>query len=253
MIKGLISAFRTLTIIPIPIKTEDNFKTAVVWFPIVGLVLGAILFFIAKLQIMLKLNHIFISFFFVFFSALLTRGIHLDGLADFADGFFGGYTKEKILKIMKDSNIGTFGALALMFVVFFKWICFDKLLVDGNLNFTVLAYILSRFSMSMLSYALPYARNNAGTAKPFVEGVTILHAALPFIFAFLLSILIFKLAGVVLFLLALVITAILGYYFYFKIDGVTGDLLGATCEIIEVSVLFFATFNINGLLLWVNL
>lgn len=240
MIRGLITAIRTLSIIPVIGKDADDFSSSIIWFPFVGFLLGGTLFLFVKAGLLFGNHYKTLSFLCVFLSAVLTRAIHLDGVADFADGFFGGYTKEKILLIMKDSNIGTFGALALIFVVFFKWLGFLYLIESGHYVLIVPIYIASRFVMSDLSVRLTYARDN-GTGKPFATSARMAHLIGALLFSFILSLL-FGVFGLSILFVGYIISIILGLYFKRKIGGITGDLLGASCEISETVLLILLIF-----------
>jgi adenosylcobinamide-GDP ribazoletransferase len=240
MINGLITAIRTLSIIPIIGKDAEDFSSSIIWFPFVGFLLGGALFLFIKISLFFTDQYKIIALISVFLSAVLTRAIHLDGLADFADGFFGGYTKEKILLIMKDSNIGTFGALALIFVVFLKWLGLLYLIENRHYDLIVPIYVASRFVMSDLSVRLRYARDN-GTGRPFVKNAKLKHLIGALFFAIILS-LPFGVIGLAILLIGYIMSLMLGFYFVKKIGGITGDLLGASCEISETVLLILSIF-----------
>lgn len=104
--------------------------------------------------------------------AFLTRGLHLDGLADVADGFGGGYTRERRLEIMKDSRTGPLGALALIFAVLFKVAALHTLIPAHCWTGMLLAPVLSRLAMVLGAYRMPHARKAGGLATPFLEAMT---------------------------------------------------------------------------------
>lgn len=243
MIKGFITAIRTLSIIPISGKDATNMGEAVSFFPAVGLLLGIIIFLTAKFGGFVSSWYYGTAAILVFLDAFLTRGIHLDGVADFSDGFGGGYQQEEVLTIMKDSRIGTFGVLSLVSVILIKFISFAYLLEHRNYIVIIPIYVVSRWVMSELSVRLPYARKEGGTGKPFVENSKLSNrlSAAAMTLLFMLP---FAFLGFVLMIVGWVMSYLLGIWFMKRIDGITGDLLGASCEI-TVSVLLFlsAVFN----------
>ena len=238
MINGLITAIRTLSIIPVPGKDAEELSDAVVWFGFVGFLLGIILFLSIKGGLLLTKWPEGIAGFAVFLSAAATRGIHLDGLADFSDGFGGGHTKEKILTIMKDSNIGTFGALSIALVLLFKWISIVSLIKDNNYAYIVPIYVSSRLVMSFLSSHLPYARKGEGTGKPFVENASKKHSIYAFLISFFLVLIWSGVMGVYILFIGMLFSLFAGSFVKKKIGGITGDILGASCEITETLLLF---------------
>ncbi len=252
MIEGFISAVRTLTIIPIHGKDAEDLSSAVAWFSLVGFLLSLVLVLFIYIMLRLTNQYQLIAILTVFLGAFLTRGIHLDGLADFADGFGGGFDKEKILTIMKDSDIGTFGALSLIFVVIIKWLAVLKMVKTDSFSLIIPAYVVSRFSMSYLSVFMPYARKKAGIGKPFVENAKTKDAVIAFAVSFVLVAIAAKGAGIAMLFSGFFITFLLRLLYMKKLGGVTGDLLGATSEIIETLLLicgFYFNIYLKGFIL----
>ncbi len=237
MIKGFLSAFRTLTIIPVLDKKSDNPSGAVIWFPFVGFLIACFLTLFIRISLFLTDWYQLIAIFTVLLSALITGGIHLDGLADFFDGFGGGYDKNKILTIMKDSNIGSFGSLSLIFVILIKWIVFFKIIATHTFIIIIPAYVTSRFAMSYLAVSMPYARKEGGVAKRFVENGKTSYVIAAFIISFALNLAIAKQIGVFMLFSGFLAIFPLKALFFKRVGGITGDLLGATSEIIEIFTL----------------
>lgn len=163
---------------------------------------------------------------------VVTGAFHEDGLADSADGFFGGYTPERRLEIMKDSRIGTFGGLALILHFGLSVSALATLRSSDVLATLIWAHALARLSSLPLAYALPYARG-AGANKPVAEGLTLIV-----VFGGLTSIV--TLAALLIWLYPQLHTKLLcsavlaipfwlgaGWYCKRKIGGITGDALGA--------------------------
>jgi len=162
----------------------------------------------------------------------ITGALHLDGLADTADALFSHKIRDKKLEIMKDSRIGTMGAVALIVVLLAKYIAFKE--ID---NFYELLFVpaYSRFSMVAGIYFLPYARKD-GFNRNFFKTQSI-SVFIPGLIIMLLSII----CGLAFFYLinTLFISLVIAVlFFYWKsVQGVTGDMLGACCEISETSLL----------------
>ncbi|NTU58275.1 MAG: adenosylcobinamide-GDP ribazoletransferase [Chlorobiaceae bacterium] len=239
---GLVTAIRTLTILPVPGRDAERFSASLYWFPLVGLLVGALQALPAmagaaagwlELAALLALAS----------GGILTRGLHADGLADLADGFFGGRDREASLRIMKDPNVGSFGALALIVVTLFKWVCLLELVRHGAFGMIAAGVMLARMSQVLLAERLPYARAEGGTATAFVEGAGISHLVVALLSALILLMPLvhfdpFK-AG---FLMAGAVgsASAVGLLSWRKIRGVTGDVLGACSESTEVVVWIIA-------------
>ncbi len=246
MINALVTAIRTLSVIPIPGSDTSDFARATVWFPFVGFLLALPVFFFIKLGMYLTTWRQLIAVLSVLLGIFLTRGIHLDGLADCADGFGGGYTKERILSIMKDSDIGVFGALALISVLALKYIAFDEIIHRDILFLIIPSYISSRFTMSYLSFAMKYARKKEGTARRFVQNATLKDVLLAFSISFVLNAAVAKTVGVAMLFISFSVAFVLKMFYAKKIGGVTGDVLGATSEIVETILLIAGVLLCQG-------
>jgi adenosylcobinamide-GDP ribazoletransferase len=168
---------------------------------------------------------------------ILTRGFHLDGLADWADGFGGGRDKERTLAIMKDPHTGAFGVMAIILVLMAKWVACSRLMETGSMSWIVPACIVSRAAVAELAVCLPYARMEGGTAGPFVDRALPAHRFKALASALLLVVVFKGLAGTVVFMGGWAACRLLGLWFLKRVGGVTGDLLGACCELVETGVL----------------
>jgi len=235
---GLVTALRTLSILPVPGREAERFSDSLYWFPITGFLLGVLqagLGYTGNTFGWPELSSLLV----VLGGIALTRGLHADGLADFADGFWGGKTREAALRIMKDPQVGSFGVLALVAVMGMKWVLLLQLLHHDAFNWIVAGTVLSRWVMVPLAVMLPYARTGGGTAASFVEGSKRVHLVLATIS---MLVLLFSLMGFQpLFSLAAAASALLagmvtGFASKRKLGGVTGDVLGATSELTEVAV-----------------
>jgi len=190
MLSGLVTAARTLTIFSVPGKDSEKFSNSLYWFPVVGAFLGALLGAVAWLGVRSGWNELAAAG-VVVGGLLLTRGMHADGLADMADGFWGGRDRARILSIMKDPNVGSFGALALFSLMLLKWVAVLRLAEHGAFTVIASGVLLGRLSQVLLAVSLPYARRDGGTASGFVGGAGFRHAAVASGLSFLILLLLF--------------------------------------------------------------
>ncbi len=243
MLKGLITAVRTLTIIPVPGQDTERFSSALYWFAPVGLLLGSILFLISWLIGLLDAPawHEGTAILILGTGIFLTRGFHLDGLADFADAFWGGYDREKTLAIMKDSFIGTFAVVSLVLVLLAKWVVLIRLLETDKAIWIIAAFIISRTVLVELTACMPYARED-GTAAAFVRGSGIKHRLVALVFASTILYFIFNIAGLILMVIGLIFCRLFGLWCLKRVGGITGDLLGTSCELTETLICYLAIF-----------
>lgn len=236
---GLASAFRTLTIVPFPGNESESPATGLYWFVPVGLLLGLVCMGVAML-LSPVMSPLLSGALVVASLVWLTRAFHLDGLADTADGFGGGWTKDRTLEIMKDSHTGAFGVVAVATVLVVKVAACATLCDYGEYVSILFIPVLSRFLVAVQTVANPYARSGGGTAARLVAESRVRHALaavaevalLMFLFGIHHSI------GNVLAALAagsLVTFAIAGISRR-RIGGITGDVLGATAELSETAI-----------------
>ena len=246
MINGLITSLRTLSSIPIKGKEAEKPVNALPWFPVTGLILGTIAATISCLSwASTPLWTFGLALLLVLTGILLTRGLHLDGLADWADGFWGGNTKDEILRIMKDPHTGTFGILAIFIILMAKWIAYVCLTVDpAGWKWIATAYTVSRTMQVDLICTWHYARENNGKAARFFEGAGYRQLIPALLICTLVMIVLLR--PYWLFMITLPIswlaTRLFGLYCSKKIGGITGDTIGACNEIIETGTLFIGAF-----------
>lgn len=239
--RGLITAFRTLTVLPVPGREADRLSASLSWFPVVGAVLGGLLYTVASFPGWLgrpgwpEATAAAV----LVLSCLLTRGLHLDGVADWADAAWGGRDREQRLRILKDSAIGAFGAIALVLVLLVKWVLLVRLLEVGGARWIPAAMVISRTLQVDAAVAHPYARAEGGTAAAFVSGATWRHGMGALMLACPLLILCceFDWQCVAALVPAWVLGRVYGVHARARFGGITGDLLGAGSELTEIAVL----------------
>jgi adenosylcobinamide-GDP ribazoletransferase len=206
------------------------------WFPWVGLILG-LGFWGAFGGLQSLFPPAAAAALLLTLTVLATRGLHLDGLADTVDGLGGGNSPERRLAIMKDSRLGAFGAVSLFLALILKF-AFFLAWAEKGLGLSFILYpVLSRWGMVFLAYLSPYARPEGGLGQAMTSGVSgrvLLGATLS---ALVLAFLAGWLGGLLLLVLAAGVVWLLSLYFQKRLGGITGDVLGAANEVLEILVL----------------
>ncbi len=262
--KDFLWGLNFLTILPTGRRwseREPKVGNVVFWFPIIGLLIGVVLTFI----------YFYATWFFPHLVAdavilvvyiVMTGGFHLDGFADTCDGLFGGSTREKRLDIMRDSRTGSYGALCLICTLGLKYICIvsidpgaiaalsfisdyevikgmNPLYLNACEKGKVLLFMcaIGRWSQVLGAALSSYARDEGGTGKIIVENVKIRHALFSSILPGILIFLFCGITGILIFFIVFIVVTLFVSYAKEKIGGMTGDTLGATNEISELTVL----------------
>ncbi len=237
--RGFTTAMRTLTALPVQGEEAASPRDALPWFSTVGFVLAVLVYAVVAVALWIGSPAWSAAVLAVMALAVLTRGLHLDGLADWADGFWGSRDRDRALAIMKDSHIGAFGAMALMLVLLGKWACIAELIETGALTWVFAALMFSRACQVYLAVALSYARPEGGTAAAFVAEADERSMWIAAGVALAVSLALGLGWGAVMAAVA-VFAAAKGFAVWCKrrVGGITGDLLGAANELMELLVLF---------------
>jgi adenosylcobinamide-GDP ribazoletransferase len=206
------------------------------WFPWVGAVLG-LAFWGAWAALTKSLPGPAAAAVLLAFTVWITGGLHLDGLADLADGLGGGRTPAEALTIMKDSRLGAFGVISLIVALLLKFSLFLSLAGTGTGRALLLYPVLSRWGMVLLAYLSPYARPEGGLGQPMTLGVSRRVVAGASLSAGALSLAMLGVNGLLLLAIAGLAVWLGSFYFHKRLGGVTGDVLGATNEVLEILVL----------------
>lgn len=230
-----LGAIGFFTRIPVPSEAlHSNLNQSAKFFPLVGLIVGglsAIVLLIA-LEVFPVRVAIVLS---MIASVLLTGAFHEDGLADSADGFGGGYDKEAVLRIMQDSRIGSFGAIALVLALGLKLELLASLPEEFLPWLVVAAHMASRFFAVSYLASLDYVRFE-GKSKPLATALawpSLLFAGVCGIAPLLL---LDVLLGLICIGLLALIRWLLGRYFVRRIGGYTGDCLGFAQQVFELVI-----------------
>ena len=231
--KGLLSALGFLTCIPLPRSWREDLVAAPPYFPLAGALMGAAIGALYGLCEAL-VGRGFAAAAAVCALAVLSRGVHLDGLADTFDALGSGRDREGMLEVMRDPHIGTFGVAAVGGVLILKFSLLLEL-PQGGWRAVVLFPALGRMGLLVPLCSLPYLRRD-GKVSPFLppRKGTFLRGLL---FSVVLGGLIYGLRGLLALTLVLGFCYLLCRLFRRKLGGMTGDVLGATVEMAEVVAL----------------
>lgn len=255
MIRNFINALQFLTIVTVNKKhriEEGDLAKSMVYFPAIGFLIGFVLVNVDKVFTLLVLPLTVGNIMLVAISVLITRALHIDGLADTLDGVMGGHSADSRLAIMKDSRIGTAGVLGIFFVLLVKYLCLNSLFNGEKVAALLIAPVLARWSQTLMVFKADYVREQ-GMGRAFVghlrsSGLIAASAVAVGLTAFVIvreeartAILLAGLiCGVVLF------TLLGRRYLQAKLGGVTGDAIGAVSELNEALVFLIFVILSDG-------
>lgn len=238
------AALQFLTIVP-PIIWRRFMAREMGWavgfFPLIGILLGLLLAgFRHGLAYVLPPQVVAVLVLAAWVWA--TGALHLDGFLDACDGLLGGHTPESRMAIMRDERVGAFGVIGGVFLVLLKY---ASLVAPGRSAGLILAPALGRWGMALAIVAFPYARPS-GTGRVFKDYAGPKQLALATAIVLLAVWLIggwFGLAGVA--LSGLVVLG-LSRFALARLPGLTGDVYGAICELVETCVLVLWSARLAG-------
>ncbi len=236
MIKGFIILLQFMTRIPVPIKVEydeEKLGKSIKYFPLVGLIIGFFLFEVNFLAGKVTENRQITAVVVIMAEILITGLIHIDGLADTADGLFSYADKERMLEIMKDSRIGTNGTVALILYFLAKMV----FLATVKPEYILLYPIISRLSTSINAGLGEYARKK-GMSNGIIEKNGKKEAIISMVITAVLSFAVLRFKGLIVLVLAILFILLFMKNVKKKIDGITGDTMGASLELTGILVLF---------------
>jgi adenosylcobinamide-GDP ribazoletransferase len=245
-LKIFFTALMFYTRIPVPKSTgysDENLNKATRYFPIMGLIVGGIaaLVFYGSHFILPNEVAILLS---MAASIYITGAFHEDGFADFCDGFGGGYTKEKALTIMKDSRIGTYGAVALVLILALKFFSLNNIETGLLPVILITAHSFSRVFPVFMIYTTSYSRMDASSkTKPIGKKGNTFSIIFAIITGFAFLYFIHWLAIVIALVVCSIIFIVFRAYVLRRIDGYTGDVLGALQQITEIG--FYISYLIH--------
>lgn len=245
--KRLVGIIQFMTRIPIPIDTgfDEAFHKGMIYFPVVGLILGVFYYGIAVVGGAI-FNHYLAVIMVLIGEVILTGGLHLDGVGDTFDGLYSYRDKDRILEIMKDSRLGTNGLLAIMLLLMLKAGFIYELFESHRIWLLIIMPIAARTMQVFACYKTKTPREK-GMGNIFIGKISLCRLLATYGLAAIIG------AGISIFFrgmdfktlavlgVSMVSLTLLNKAFiisvYKKIEGVTGDILGCICEMAELEFL----------------
>jgi adenosylcobinamide-GDP ribazoletransferase len=242
------AALRYFTRLPVPSfgqseqQQEQQLERAVRYLPLVGVIVGIVgaLLTVATAQVLPMPLAILAG---MASTLLVTGAIHEDGFADAVDGFGGGRDKDQILEIMKDSRIGSFGAIGITLMLVGKFSALQQIGAWNGLRMLGFALIaghaLSRVAPTALMFALHYVREEGNAkSRPLVGALSVAGLGLAAVCGLAPCLLLWSSKAWLAIAMATAVTVIAAAYFVRRIGGYTGDCLGATQQLAELAFYF---------------
>lgn len=238
----LLASLSYFTVLPtwkIAKLDESSYNRSLRYFPFTGAVVGVVsasaywvssLLFSSNISIILSMVA----------SILFTRAIHEDGFSDLCDGFGGGFTKDRVLEIMKDSSVGAFGAIGILLMLGLKFLSLGDIPETLVIPTTIAAHSISRQMAISFIYTLDYARTDSSSKSKIILTkytikdliINIICGWTPIIWLIVEG----NIISISVVIPLLLIRYYLAYLFKKRIDGYTGDTLGAAQQIFEVVI-----------------
>lgn len=216
---------------------EKTYKNGLVTFPLIGFVIGAIISlpFLVSIQ-----SPDFRALIIITLYVFLSGGIHLDGLADSSDGLFSGRERKRILEIMKDPQIGTFGVISLIMYFLFFFVAAKS--VEG---LWILYMPFVGKTMGYIGASIShYAREDRGMGYVFIEEISAIKGFVMMIIALIAVYLGLGALGGMALVAALLTTGFISRLAHKRIGGQTGDTIGMTIEITQMVFLSFGVLQV---------
>lgn len=239
-LSGFILHLQFLTRIPVPVRVEYSdraFAAGSVFAPAIGLLIGLLSVGVLLLFNLLDVRPLAVLCAMIAEIAI-TGGLHLDGLADTFDGLFSYRGREGALAIMKDSRLGTSGALGLFLVIVLKFAMLLSIPEKHLVACLAVMPVISRMTIAWSAGLSRYARkDDSGMAAGLVRNTGPIEIIISTTLAFIISVLLLKLAAVPLVLIIIAFALSMVLYMKFRIGGVTGDVIGAVIELSEIMFL----------------
>jgi len=228
-----------LTVFPVAdgLSSEpERLARSMAFFPAIGLLLGLGLVVIDSVLAPLIPRAVADSLLILVLIAI-TGALHLDGIADLCDGLAGGKDREGILRIMKDSRVGAIGVVGLVMVILLKYLTLHNVPVQLKSAALIFMPAAGRWVQVVLATYCGYIRPGGGTGGAFVDNVGERELIIASFTLLLAVLILFGLKGLVVLLLLGLGAMLLLRYFQVRLGGVTGDVLGAASEMMEIFAL----------------
>ncbi|HSR29608.1 MAG TPA: adenosylcobinamide-GDP ribazoletransferase [Anaerolineae bacterium] len=253
--RAFLGALQFLTILPVRGAhqlNESDWGRATAWYPAVGLVLGALLAGLDWGLGWLLPGGVVSALLLVAWVAL-TGALHLDGFVDCCDALLASVSRERRLEILRDVHVGAFGVVGAVLLLLVKYVTLATLPAVVRLPALLLIPTLGRWGMTGAVLLFPYARSGAGLGQKAKAGAGSGQLAIATLTALAAAGLAWWLglgwSALALLILTAVAVLALGGWVQSKLGGLTGDVYGAICELVETtSLLALTAFVYRGVL-----
>ena len=233
-----LSALRFLTIIPLPGRREvtpEEVGRSIVYFPLVGLIIGLILVGLNWLM-GLFLPSALVDVLLVVSLVAISGAFHLDGFVDTCDGMVGHKTVEERWRVMGDSRVGAFGIIGVCCLLLVKYVSLSNVPESWLVETLVLMPVVSRWAMVYAVFAYPYAKPS-GLGKAFKQGASWPRFVIATVITLVVAVILAQLTGFIIMIAIWVTVVAMAAYLKGKFGGLTGDTYGAINEVAEVCLL----------------
>lgn len=236
-----IVAIQFLTTIPLPVRVslnKEEFYKISSYFPLVGFLLGILSYLTYSITIKYTHNREITAITTTMVYFILTGALHLDGFSDTVDAIFSHKDRERILSIMKDPHIGTFGVTAIVFDVAIR-LSVLKSIDYHKPTMIIIAPIVSRLGAVIAIYLSKPAKEGKGLGSLFLGKLTKRELMIALTTSILSLCFLTNVPDLIkLLLLTTIVVSVITAYIKYRVGGMTGDTIGFTVEILELLVIF---------------
>lgn len=241
ILESIVVAFQFLTRLYLPINVEwntANLRRSLMWFGLVGAFIGVILAgamtLFNRFDLIPAVSAIIILIIWIF----ITGGMHIDGISDMADGFFSMRDKEKTLEIMKDSHIGAFGVITIVFLLLIKFEMLKEfIIIEKNVCLLILPPTIARIAAGLV-LSFYETTKKSGLGYTFHSSDPRIFWAIGFVVTLIISS-ILNIKSLIFIGIAILASNLMALWAKKKIGGLNGDIYGAIVETVEVIGMVF--------------
>ena len=223
-------------------RRKGSLARAAKFFPVVGLAIGGIAAGIDQLLTPYMGREI-LALVLLTYLVLITGALHEDGLADAVDAFGAGWSREQILSIMRDSRIGTYGAVSVTLSLLARFLLISKIAPFRLPGVLICASVLCRWTALPLGFLLPNARLDGGLGGCIAGRLPLSSLAWGTLFAAVSVAAVLGGASLWPWLITILLTAASALYFKRRIGGITGDCFGAANQITEIVIYLYGALR----------
>lgn len=241
ILESIVVAFQFLTRLYLPINVEwntANLRRSLMWFGLVGAFIGVILAGAMTLFNRFDLIPAVAAIIILLIWIFITGGMHIDGISDMADGFFSMRDKEKTLEIMKDSHVGAFGVITIVFLLLIKFEMLKEfIIIEKNVWLLILPPTIARIAAGLV-LSFYETTKKSGLGYTFHSSDPRIFWAIGFIVTLIISS-ILNIKSLIFIGIAILASNLMALWAKKKIGGLNGDIYGAIVETVEVMGMVF--------------